>query len=210
MSVATTELGPTELGPFGLRLREALAVWMTEDLERLCAAIGGMGYNALLELIEEEGSEGEDGWVPAWGKLLNVELCPADNLRFLAQWVGVEVPKGAGEEEARALIREQPARLRGTAGAIETAIRRNLSGNKAFTLIERRNAEGVEDAYRFIVVVAPGELPSEAALVAAVNAVKPAGVFWTLIVTEGHEWVAATRTWAEDTLEWPEYAHTNP
>ncbi len=178
-------VGKSVASPFGDRLIEHLEPWTetSEDLERVCVAIGAMGFDALLELVEEEGSEGEPGWVPAWGRLLNVELCPGKYLPFLAQWVGVEVPKGASEEEARSLIREQPARLRGTLGSIETAIRRSLTGEKAFKVVERRNAANEEDAYHFLIIIySEAELPSQVVLEANVNAVKPAGVFYTIIV----------------------------
>ncbi len=114
---------------FSTRLIEGLQPWMTADLERTSRSVGAMGLDALLELGEEQGSEGEAGWIPAWGKLLDADLCPAKYLPYLAQYVGVELPKVASEAEMRTLIKEQPARLRGTRGSIETAIRRSLAGS---------------------------------------------------------------------------------
>lgn len=117
----------TELGPFGVRLVAALQPWVTEDLEKVCAAIGAMGFNSLLELIEEEGTEGEPGWVPAWGKLFNPELCPPQGLQFLAKLVGVVLPVGCSEAEARALIKAESGLQRGTEASVKAAIERGIS-----------------------------------------------------------------------------------
>lgn len=179
-------LSVAQLGPFGVRMVQALEPWLSEDLERLSAAIGAMGYNALLELVEEEGQQGTDGWIAPWGKLLNVELCPQEDLPYLGQYVGTTIPVGASEAEARALISEQPQRLRGTQGWIETLIYKHTTLEKTSQtlvelshLVERTNSKGEPDAYAFGVLVPESKVPSKEALQEALKSPenKPAGVW---------------------------------
>lgn len=116
-----------ELGPFGQLLVEKLSVWMTPSLEIVCASVAALGFNTLLELYGEEGTEGEPDWVCAWGKLLDVDLCPASALPYLGQYVGVQVPAGTPEAEARALIRAKAGTNRGTEAAVTAAIEASIS-----------------------------------------------------------------------------------
>ncbi len=178
---------------FGARLSANLLPWLTSDLERYCEAIGVM-FDPVLELVEEEGSDGEAGYVPAWGKLLNPELCPAEALPYLAQFVGVEIPAGTSESEARALLKGEAGLERGTLASIEGACARILGAGVSFAIEERTNANGEEDAYHFLVLVPPGK--GSSGLVEAINAVKPAGVFFTVVEVEG-AWLDGALTWEE-------------
>lgn len=110
---------------FGARLEARLEPWMTEDLARLCDGFGQM-FQKVLEVAEEEGSDGEAGYVPAWGKLLDPTRCPYKDLGYLGNYVGVEIPKIATEIEARQLIKEEAGLARGTLASLEAAIRRVL------------------------------------------------------------------------------------
>lgn len=121
------EPAAVELGPFGERLVAALGPWMTPSLEIACAAIASMGFNQAMALIEEEGTEGEPGWLPPWGRLFDPDLCPAADLPYLGQLVGVDVPLGAPEPEARALVRAKAGISRGTRASVEAAIERSIT-----------------------------------------------------------------------------------
>lgn len=181
------------------------------DLEAVCKAVGAMGFDTILELAGEEGSEGEAGWVPAWGKLFDVNLCPAKYLPYLAQYVGVEIPAGASEAEARKLVKDEPATRRGSQEAIETQIYKFSTLEKTSQslverglLIERRNAEGVEDAYQFGIAVEASLIPSMVALETGVASVKPGGVLVWYQTGAKYTWSEAIHTWAEDTFAWNE------
>jgi hypothetical protein len=140
-------------------------------------------FDRVLELVEEEGTDGEPGYVPPWGKLLDPDLCPAAFLPYLGQFVGVEVPKIMPEAEARALIKEEPMSRRGRTTTIEAAVNRSLTGEKLFQIVERRNAAGTEDPDHFLILIYnESELPSQKVLEANVNRVKPWGIFYTVIV----------------------------
>jgi hypothetical protein len=115
---------PTSI--FGARLVGKLAPWLTDDLSRYADAVGVM-FDPVLELAEEEGTDGEPGYVPSWGKLLNPELCPAKFLPYLGQFVGATIPVGASESEARQIVKAESALERGTRASIESAIERSIS-----------------------------------------------------------------------------------
>ncbi|HEY2181314.1 MAG TPA: phage tail protein [Solirubrobacteraceae bacterium] len=181
---------------FGQRLEERLEPWMSPDLARYVDAIGVM-YQPILELAEEEGSDGEPGWVPAWGRIMDPTLCPPKALRWLAQFVGTELPITASTEESRKLIKEHQGFQRGTLPAIEAAIRRVL-GAAPFTVKERTNAAGEEKAYWFVVIVGTGK--SSTALKEAIEAVKPGGVQFTVIEAT-NDWINGVKAhWTEVTV----------
>lgn len=177
----------------GKRYVQKLAPWITEDLERYADSIGLM-FQQVLELAEEEGSQGEPGWVPAWGKLVNPTLCPGKYLFFPAQMAGVELPKVVSEAEARELILGEAALQRGTTASIEAAIKRVLGAGVKFTVEERTNLKGEPDAYFFTVIVPPGK--GSKALNEAIENVKPGGVLFGVVEIEG-SWLAGTLKWNE-------------
>lgn len=110
----------------GARLAAKLAPVLSPDLERLCDAIGAM-CEPLAEVIEDTGLDGEDGYVPSYGKLLNPETCPGKYLPFLGNFVGVSIPVGTPEEEARAIIKAESGLERGTRASVESAIERSIA-----------------------------------------------------------------------------------
>lgn len=193
------------------------------DLERYLRALAAP-FEPILELAEEEGSDGEDGYVPAWGKLLDVELCPAKALGWLATLVGVTLPVGASETEARALIKAHAGFSRGTRASIESAIERNLAPGTTFQVVERRNLADEESAYHFVVTIKGKGLiqtwfdlkgsweslsgswenlsGGEGFVRAAINEVKPAGVFYSIILAEGTPWLDLEGSWESLTGSW--------
>jgi hypothetical protein len=137
--------------------------------------------------------ETEREYVPAYGALLDPELCPAKALPYLAQFVGVTIPAGTPEAEARALVLAESGLERGTTQSIETAIERVL-GAEPFMLQERTNAKGEANAYAFNVIVGTGKKTK--ALEEAIAAVKPGGIISTVIEGTGM-WLQATKKWSE-------------
>lgn len=208
---------------FADRLIDQLQPWMTPDLERYCYAIGVM-FQPVFELVEEEGTDGEYGYVPPWGILFDPDLCPARYLPYLGQFVGVEIPQGASEEEARALVKAESGRERGTLQAVESAIRRNLAPGATFQIVERRNLADEEDAYHFVVTIKGKGIiqtwfkmsgsweslsgswenlaGSEGLVKEAVNRVKPGGVFYSIILAEGTPWLDLAGSWESLTGTW--------
>lgn len=172
----------TITSPFGQKAADSLEPWYTEDMGRWLNAAGAL-FDPTLEIVQETGSDGTAGYLPGYGILFDPDECPAAWLPYLGLFVGVKVPVGAPEAEARALVKAESGKERGTLKSIESAVSRSLTGSKAFQIVERCNAKGEEAGYHFLILVyEESELPSETILRENVNAVKPAGVFYTVIV----------------------------
>lgn len=180
---------------FSERLIARLEPWMSPDLERYCRALAAM-FDPILTLAEETGQDGQSTppYEPAWGKILDVNLCPPQALGWLAQFVGVSLPTTVTEEEARALIRAEGGFERGTRQSIEAAIERVLGVGTHYTIEERTNLGGEEKAYWFLVIVPPGD--ASKALSEAIESVKPAGLLFAVVEVE-NAWVSASLKWNE-------------
>lgn len=139
-------------------------------------------------------------YIPGWSVLLDPLNCPDLFLTFLAQFNGTDVPVGLDSDTARLKIVAENAEQRGTLASIGAAVRRNLTGTQSVAIQERIDTLGNANGYWFVVVVRPGDLgvPSQTindvtvptsgnvqALIDSVNAVKPGGVMWSLVVTDG-------------------------
>lgn len=124
-------------------------------------------------------------YIPGWSSLLDPFNCPDQFLAFLAQFNGTDVPIGLDPATARTKILSEGSQKRGTLASITSTIQRNLSGTQSVFIQERINPLGNPDAYWFVVVVKPEEVINVQALTDSVNAVKPGGVQWTLVQTDG-------------------------
>lgn len=203
----------TITSPTGQRLFvNHLAPWQNDDLAIYADAIGAM-FDPAVALAAEVGREGDATFVPGYGTLLDVDTCPRADLPYLAQYVGVAIPAGADDPTARSLVRGEAGKNRGTLASIYTAVSRLLVAAQTSVIYERVAADGVTpDAYHFVVVIntATGVAPNVMAVGAAIDAVKPGGVFYTLIETAFFPWVQATRTWAAETMSWDQTASIQP
>lgn len=98
----------------------------TPSLACLLDALGSM-FDPLQALIAEQGTDGEPGYLPGWGALLDPSTCPVADLPYLAQYVGVVVPTGADQATALALTRGEGGKDRGKITAIQSAIQSGIS-----------------------------------------------------------------------------------
>ncbi len=144
-------------------------------------------------------------YVPGWSSLLDPANCPAAFLPFLAQFVGAVVPQGTSAALARNLIDNDTGGFcncgnmnRGTVAAITHAAQSYLSGTQYVAIIERTAINGSNDPYFFLIVVHPSELVSATQLTNAVNLVKPAGVFWSLV--QSSSWIISQMEASQVTL----------
>ena len=171
------------MGPFTSNLLAAFAPWLqydtNGDLTAYLSLLGAM-FDAVATLVYAQGYVGDPDFVPSWSVLLDPENCPTFALPFLGQFVGVFVPPGTDDATARSLITQEAGFQRGTPAAIKAAAQRWLSGTQAITMLER-----TPDAYSFQIIVRPEQIINTNALVSAVNAVKPAGLVWELLSTDG-------------------------
>src|ERR1700733_4567258 len=86
-------LGEGEGEPFAERLISKMAPWSNADFELYLKAAAAP-YEKLEAILEEVGEQGQPGWVPPYGKILNPLTCPYEYLPFLSQFVGASVPEG--------------------------------------------------------------------------------------------------------------------
>lgn len=190
----------------GARLSGKLAVWEDPegDLARVCDAIGTMA-EPLASIIEDQGFDGQAGFVPSYGNVMNPEECSAEFLPWLGMFVGVPIPEGMPEAEARELIKLELGIHRGTQASIEQAIIRTL-GDVPFLLLSRTNEAGESNPYSFVIILAKGHgepIPVEE----AIRATKPAGLKFAVIERAGtffsgtKKWesIAAGKLWSEMT-----------
>lgn len=137
-------------------------------------------------------------YFPGWSLLLDPVNCPDTFLPFLAQFNGADVPLGSDSITARAKIISESGLQRGTLAAVTSAVTRNLNGTQSLVIVERVDSLGDANAYWFIVIVRPEEVIDVNDLTDAVNSVKPGGVQWTLVQTDG--WTITQMELSEATL----------
>lgn len=205
--------GGVSPGLFTQQLLDAHEPWVAEDtsgdLFNYLLALGSM-FDLIASIVMDQGYPDDDDYIPGWSTLLDPDTCPTAFLPFLAQFNGTDVPPGTDDATARAIIKGETGFARGTLQAVEGAIRLWLSGSQTFEMFERQKPDGSADAYWFTVVVDPAVVIDATQLVAAVNAVKPAGIMWALVQQTGYTWNQATGTWNTDTMTWDQAASIQP
>jgi hypothetical protein len=189
MSVTVPPVAPTPdtytpVTQFGAALINALAPWMTLHLAWVCDAIGVMA-DPLYTLVMDQGEDGDPGYVPGYGSLMDPTLAAAEDLPFLGQFVGVQIPVGSSDAAGRSLVIAEAGLNRGTPSAVVAAAKRNLTGTQSVAYFERVYVDGTPNAGWFGLVVRPEECSSVAALTIAVEAVKFGGLRWWLVQTDG-------------------------
>lgn len=136
---------------------------------------------------------------PGWSQILDPNRAPAWALTWLAQLVGIQLPAGTPEATARNLIRTPAGWRRGSVGAIQDAVRPLLTGSQTVIVLERTGGAwaGADNPYHFSVVTYTSETPDTAAVVAAVNAQKPAGLVVSVTTTTPHTWLTLQAHYAD-------------
>ena len=187
---------------FGPRLTARLEAWSNADLEVLSEALGAM-FDPLLSIAEESGSDGEAGYIPAYGRLFEVKTANLAELRYLSNYIGTEIPAGATEAEARAIVEAEAGTQRGTRESIDNVIERIIGVGAPYQVLERTNLAGEAKAYRFVVIVPTGK--ATAALHEAIEAVKPGGLQFDVTELTG-VWLEGTKTFGAITAakKWSE------
>lgn len=169
-------------------------------------------YDPVSALVIETGDPDDPvNYVPGWSTLLNPSTCPTEFLPYLAQFVGAAVAPNTPDAQARSTIFNLPAQHRGTVGAIIMAAQSQLIGLQQVYVLERQNALGQPDAYHAVVLFYTSQLASsEANLIEAVEAVKPAGIQISYEAITGYTWNLAQNTWNADTMTWAQSAFQRP
>lgn len=129
-------------------------------------------------------------------------VCPTALLPYIAQYLGIQIPSTADDATARALLTGEANLHRGGPDAIVAAAQRWLTGSQAAQLIERTRPDGSHSGYWFLLHVLTSEVVDQAALVDAVNSVKPGGIMWQLVINTGTAWAGDSRTFAANSTTW--------
>lgn len=135
-----------------------------------------------LQLDDIEAIVRDDGDRPGWADMLDATAAPAAWLPWLAQLVGVTVPTGASEADARAAIQSPEGFSRGTPASIVKAAQKYLTGSKIVYLRERDDG-----AYHFTVSTRTSETPDSDAVLAELLKVKPIGLVMDYQVIAGQD-----------------------
>lgn len=226
MSVIVPDVPPISaegyqpVSTFGALLINALGPWMTLHLAWVCDGIGVM-VDPLWTLVQDHGNDGDPDFLPGYGQLFNVDPLPGQpgygapttltaDLPYVAQFAGVQIPQGSDDTTARSLVMAEAGRNRGTPAAVIAAAKRNLTGTKSVTLIERIYVDGTQNAGWAGLVMRPEECPSLAAVQQAVDLVKLGGVQMWYSLTDAFEWTQAIHTWSADAMTWAETSYQQP
>jgi hypothetical protein len=185
---------------FTAGVQASLAPWNDPagGWQGLNAALGSM-FDQVWPLVADQGSPDEPGFTAGWSTLLNPSACPTQFLPYLAQFVGVQVAPGTPDSEARSAVFAEAGFRRGTPAAIIAAAAAQLA-DATPTLVERTSPTG-PDPYHFLLVI-PVNSGNPTAITQAVDAVKPAGVQWTLVQANGFVWDTITGSWSQQTITW--------
>lgn len=190
--------GYTPTSEFGALLIQYLAPWMTKHLAWVLDQAIGVVVDPIYTTVQDIGDDDgvtptvgtyfngqlvTEGYQPGFGVFLNPTACPAEDLPYLSQFVGVELPTGASEATARSLILNEGGLNRGTDAAVIAAAKRFLGGTQTVELIPRTYVDGTPSAGHFVLIVLASEVLNAAALTAAVDQVKFGGLMWALVQT---------------------------
>lgn len=115
-----------------------------------------------------------------WAPLFDVELTPDEFLPYLAQFVGVRIPKGTPPDTAREMIRDPAGFGRTSRAAVLSAVRATLTGARYVGFVERRD----DSFWKWLITTRTAETPDADATYRAILSQKRAGVIVTHVVTD--------------------------
>jgi hypothetical protein len=141
-------------------------------LKTLCYALAQM-FNQV-ELLARS-----DGTADPWSIIMDADNAPDYVLPYIAQFVGQTIPVGTPEADARQLIKDPSNQKRGSLPKLIYEAKRFLTGSQYVRVIERDTSP-----YHFSVFVHTSEVTDSAALAAALQAVKPAGLVMNLVISD--------------------------
>jgi hypothetical protein len=178
-------------------------------------AIGAL-FQETAAITNDIGTDGEPGYQTGYGSLFTVNprfdgdtaICPTDQLPFVAQFVGVSIPPDADDAAARSLITSEQGLQRGSPSAIIAAAQRFLTGTQSVTNEPQVTPNGSFNPFYFTLVVKEAEVTNGPGLIAAVEAVKPAWMQWTLVFSDGTPWYALPNAWSTYKGNWNSFAST--
>jgi hypothetical protein len=200
--------GGPPLSRWGERLRERTLPLQPDDHlygwvhAILCEALA-QPYLQISELIDPP-----EPYAP-WAPLFNIYICPGWALPWLAQLVGIKLPAGISDADARRAIKFSAGHNVGTVAAIRDALRTTLVPANPPTPATVYFRERDGSAYRLEVVTLDPETPDPAWTLEVLTAAIPGGLVLSYRSIEGWDYQAMTDmggTYAEQSLQYATYA----
>lgn len=135
---------------------------------------------------------------PAWSLLMDIDRCPTEALPWLAQFVGVKLDRALIDADQRAAAKNSDGFKRGTLGSMITAAQKYLSGTKTVYYKERDTAVSAVagGAYGLTILTLASETADSAKVLAAITAVKPAGIILSYNTVAGMTYQLLSTTYA--------------
>ena len=188
---------------FAPDLLESLEPWRNSDFDTYIGALGSMFDPLYGIVLDTPAADPTQTDVPGWGQIFDVDACPTPYLPYLGQFVGVALPPGIADADARTMIRNEAGMQRGLVSAMLAAATRILGPGFALTYYERTGPSG-PDPYQFQLFIVGTVPPAavQAAVIAAVGFVKPGGIKVNYYFTDGIPWDLLTGHWDAETYSW--------
>lgn len=149
-----------------------------DDLATYLTSFG----NVLIQEVEDYASDDPDTGVIGWSLLVDITRAPDKALPWLAQFVGVKLDSGLSLANQRQQIIDAANWKRGTPQALKDAPKPFLTGTKTVIFRERFGGPG-----KLTVITYTSETADSAKVLAALLAVKPAGINMTYEVHGGQD-----------------------
>jgi hypothetical protein len=181
---------PPDLESFAANLYYGMAPLAGEDelhAYALAHFTGALGV--MFQAVEDLARDTPEG--PGWSSVVDLERCPTEWLPWLAQLVGVTVPAGMSDADARAWIGSTDGFRRGTPAAMRGAAAHTLTGTKTVYFRER-DPDSPDPPYHLEVVTLTGETPDPTVTLAALIAAKPGGLVLTYRAIAGWDYQQMT------------------
>lgn len=182
------------LSPYGERLYDGVSVLpqVDDSLGKVCAGLAGP-----FEQVAWVRGLGTD--LQPYRQAMRVATAPLWLLPYLGQFVGVTIPQGTSEADARAMVLARTHQKRGLPQTIVDVAKTYLTGSKFVHLEEHAD----DNPYFFRLYFHSGEVPADLTdLKRGVSAVKPGGFTFEISVSNALTWNAALNTWNNAQGEW--------
>ena len=165
---------------FALRLIDLLQPMFFNDDGSLSIYLSGIG-DVLFQQVDDWASDTDDG-EPGYSLLIDPTRCPVEAIPWLAQFVGATITTGLSEANQRSQLTALGNWKRGTADSIKLGLQPLLTGGQTVQIKERDTSP-----YHFQVLTLASETADQAAVVAAINRLKPAGLQFTYVYFSGQK-----------------------
>lgn len=187
---------PTDAGAFAERIYTALDPYTYDEANNdwaLLCFLGALG--TMFQEVEDYASDTPDR--AGWGVLLDVDDIPAKGLPWLGQFVGTSVNPALPEADQRQQLKDANSQKRGSLAAFQAAPLPWLTGTKR-VLVRERDAAVVpgNPAYGLTVYTIASETTNTAAVLAALAAIKPAGIILNYAAVSGQDWATLAANYA--------------